>query len=631
MKTLHSIIKISTIAALAVLFSSCADFLNQPSRVDLPSSAFWQDVNDAEYALNGAVADIRYLFDRDYYLDAMGEYVNVSGNVLQRTADNEDPSEALKNGAAYDGFYELYPTGYGGQFSNMYRYCYGGVNRCNYVIDGIQKMIAEGQTEADEEKLNEFIGEAKLFRALIYLRLISMWGDVPYINERIMYKEDVEHLYRTPIATIKDSLVSDLTDAFNKLPEKASKSGRMTKAAALGLRGKVQLYWASWNKFGWPELAGFTPDAQEAQEAYEAAASDFRHVIDDYGLTLFRNGEPGDCDELGKAEILPNYYYLFLPTANGDSEFIITFNHGGTGTSQGEHLMADFGGRSTEYANGWLNPRYAIADRYQSTITGDFCEPLVPTPASDPNARTAPNSALNPQSYANRDYRMKASILWDYEMIQGLMDRKETGWVPFIYKTWAVENYEINGQYYTTYETDRCWTGYVWRKFVRNYAGQTAHEGDYNWPVMRLADVYLMYAEAVNFANLEDQKPYAIELVNRVRHRGNLPPLAADKTGTQDAFFDAINQERIVELLAEGHRMFDLRRWRLIEESFCGPGDATGYVIRDTWGNPISGFSTNGTIFQNTTNRAYEQCYIFQIPESERNRNPNLTQNTPWM
>ncbi len=87
MKTLHSIIKISTIAALAVLFSSCADFLNQPSRVDLPSSAFWQDVDDAEYALNGAVADIRYLFDRDYYLDAMGEYVNVSGNVLQRTAD----------------------------------------------------------------------------------------------------------------------------------------------------------------------------------------------------------------------------------------------------------------------------------------------------------------------------------------------------------------------------------------------------------------------------------------------------------------------------------------------------------------------------------------------------------------
>ena len=618
------------VVSVAGLFSSCADFLNQPSRVDLPSSAFWQDVNDAEYALNGAVADIRYLFDRDYYLEAMGEYVNVSGNVLQNTANNEDPSEALKNGAAYDGFYELYPSGYGGKFANMYRYCYGGINRCNYVIDGIQKMIAQGQTEADEKKLNEFIGEAKLFRALIYLRLISMWGDVPYIDERIYYKEDVERITRTPMETIKDSLISDLTDAFNKLPEKASKSGRMTKAAALGLRGKVQLYWASWNKFGWPELAGFMPDAQEAQEAYEAAASDFRHVIDDYGLTLFRNGEPGDCDSLGRAEILPNYFYLFLPTANGDPEFIIAFNHGSTGTSQGEKLMRDLAGRSVEYSQGWLSPRYALADRYQSTITGDFCEPLVPMSAGEPDARTAKNSALNPQSYANRDYRMKASMLWDYEMIQGLMDKKETGWVPFIYKTWGVENFEINGEYYTTYETG-IWTGYAFRKFIRNYGGQGRDDGDFNWPVMRLADVYLMYAEAVNFANLESEKPYAVELVNRVRHRGNLPPLTADKTGTQDAFFDAINQERIVELFAEGHRMFDLRRWRLIEESFCGPGDPTGYVIRDTWGNPISGFSTNGTIFQNATDLSYEQCYIFQIPESERNRNSNLTQNKPWM
>lgn len=617
--------------AAVFLLGSCSDFLDQPSRVDLPSSAFWEDVRDAEYALNGAVADIRYIFDRDYYLDAMGEYVNVSGCVLQGAADEEDPSTALRNGAAYDGFYELYPTGTGGKFSNMYRYCYGGVNRCNYVIDGIQTMIANGgQSEADVKTLNEFIGEAKLFRALLYLRLISMFGDVPYIDERIWNKEDVERLYRTPIAEIKEYMITDLTDAYNALPPKASKWGRMAQPAALALRGKVQLYWASWNKFGWPELDTFTPDAEEAQKAYEAAAADFRAVIDDYGLALFRNGEPGECDELGKAEKLPNYYYLFTPLANGDSEFIIYFNHGGTGTSQGEHLMTDFGGRSTEFAQGWLNPRFAIADRYQSLTTGDFCEPLLPMPASDSEARTAPNSALNPASYANRDYRMKASILWDYEMIMGLMDKKETGWVPFIYKTSGVDNFEIDGELYRTYETDRCWTGYVFRKFVRNYAGQGRDEGDYNWPVIRLADVYLMYAEAVNFANLEVEKPYAIEMVNRVRHRGNLPALTADKTATQDAFFAAIDQERIVELLAEGQRSYDLRRWRKLEDVFCGPGDPDGYVIRDTWGNPISGFSTNGTIFQNNVQLAYEQCYIFKIPESERNRNPNLTQNKPF-
>jgi hypothetical protein len=88
-----------------------------------------------------------------------------------------------------------------------------------------------------------------------------------------------------------------------------------------------------------------------------------------------------------------------------------------------------------------------------------------------------------------------------------------------------------------------------------------------------LADVYLVYAEAVNAANIADERSYAIGLVDRVRHRGNLPALAPEKTVTQEAFFSAIEQERIVELLAEGHRNADLRRWRAIERVWKPAGD----------------------------------------------------------
>ena len=63
---------------------------------------------------------------------------------------------------------------------------------------------------------------------------------------------------------------------------------------------------------------------------------------------------------------------------------------------------------------------------------------------------------------------------------------------------------------------------------------------------MRLADVYLMYAEATN--ELHGPQPDAIDLVNKIRHRGNLPPLSATKTADKKSFFDAIEQERIVEL-----------------------------------------------------------------------------------
>ena len=62
------------------------------------------------------------------------------------------------------------------------------------------------------------------------------------------------------------------------------------------------------------------------------------------------------------------------------------------------------------------------------------------------------------------------------------------------------------------------------RKFVRNYAGQGRSDGDYHMPVMRLADVYLMYAEAANEAyGPTGDGGLALDVVNRVRHRGNLP------------------------------------------------------------------------------------------------------------
>ena len=129
-------------------------------------------------------------------------------------------------------------------------------------------------------------------------------------------------------AQIKDSIMADFTYAFDKLPVKGSAGGRAGKPAALAFRGKLQLYWACWNKFGWPELDTFVPNADAATAAYTRAAADFNAVINNYGLTLFRNGEPGDCDSLGKAELLPNYFYLFLPVANTDGELIMAFTHG---------------------------------------------------------------------------------------------------------------------------------------------------------------------------------------------------------------------------------------------------------------------------------------------------------------
>ncbi len=614
MKKVNSkILVLSALAVLTIIISSCTkDLLNRTPTGEMSATEFWKTEGDATVALMGAYSAIRPLFDRDYYFDGQGEYM--------RTRGTSTTSGNLRLGDAYNGG-NYNPSGYGSSFDKMYRYLYGGVSRTNYVIENVKKMLPNAKTPASVANLEAIIGEARLLRGMVYFRLISMWGDVPYFSKVIYDNSEVADLARLPIAQVKDSIMADFTYAFDKLPVKAAQNGRASKPAALAFRGKLQLYWACWNKNGWPELDTFTPNAAEGDAAYVAAASDFKAVIQNYGLTLFRNGDPGSWGTMGNAEILPNYFYLFMPVANGDPEMIMAFTHGGTGTNQGEELMRDFAGRTHEGSQCWVFPYYEIADRYQSTVTGDFAPKMVPTLPTATGARTKVNSTLNPESYANRDYRMKSSIMWDYEMCIGLTSLKSTGFTPFIYKTWN-QPVTIGGVSYTSYNTDASVYGYVFRKFLRNYAGLGRSEGDYSYPVMRLADVFLMYAEATNA--IAGPQADAIDLLNKIRRRGNLPALKPEKTADKTTFFAAIEQERIIELLGEGQRSFDLRRWRAIERVWNPPYGAGVWRI-DTHG------ANRDRYFQNSSELAYQQCYIFRIPPGERDRNPNLTQNKPWL
>ncbi|RZK42704.1 MAG: RagB/SusD family nutrient uptake outer membrane protein [Pedobacter sp.] len=601
------------VGSSSLQFGCKKDLLKQNPTTVVATSVFWKTEADATTALVGAYAAVAPLFDRDYFWEGNGEYVRVRGSGTSATN--------LTQGAAFNSSYDYKPSGNGAGSDKYYQYLYGGVNRTNYVIENVQKMLATAKP-ASVPALETIIGEAKLLRGMCYFRLISLWGHVPYIDHVLNASAEADNLVRMPINEVKDKILADFNYAAEKLPATSSQLGRMAKPAAIALRGKLQLYWACWNKFGWPELADFKPDAGAATAAYTAAAADFKSVINDFGLTLFRGGAPGAIDALGKADILPNYFYLFMPVANGDKEMVMYFTHGGTGTGLGEELMRDFGGRTQQFGQCWVFPRFELADRYQSTVTGDFAPKLIPmNPTTNPNARTAANSALNPASYDNRDYRMKSTMLWEYEMIMGSAALKSTGFAPFVYRTRAgVVN--IGGVNYITYDTDGNNTGYVFRKFVRNYAGQDRSDGDYAWPVIRLADVYLMYAEATNAIN--GPQGDAIALVNKVRYRGNLPPLQGSKTSSAQTFFDAIEQERIVELVGEGQRGFDIRRWRALERIMGAPG-GNGQSYKDTWNEVLS-----EVFYQNANQRAYDQYYIFKIPQSEINRNAGLSQNTPW-
>ena len=596
---------IGLIIGLSLL--SCTDnLLDQIPRSEMASSEFWKSEGDATQALYGAYNTARKVFGTDYYLEGHGEYTRVRQAVATTnyiSTNTADPYNV---------------SGYGSHFDNMFEMCYGLVNDANYVIENTNKMI-QSDDFSNVSGLEAVVAEAKFLRAIAYFRLISCWGDVPYFGKIIYSNDEVSNIARTPMIQIKDSILADLAYAYKKLPDpdKLVGYGRASKAAALAYRGKVQLYWASWNKYGWEELSmlgTFSPDQDVAKRAFAAAAADFKCVINDFGLELFRDGEPGDWGVMGDCAVLPNYFYLFQPSANNSKEYIFAITHGGPLSGQSEELMRWIAKRSVGNSQCVIQPRFEIIDRYQSTITGEFCDPVI----GNPN-RGLINGALNPQSYENRDFRMKATMLWEGEKMQTMSSSlADTGYGIYRFEqfTGVVDGFNVlnsNG--------DK--TGLLFRKFIRNYVGQRRDEGDQSIPLMRLADVYLMYAEAINEAN-NGPDNLAIELVNKIRHRGNLPPLSVVKTSTKDEFFKAVEQERIVELIGEGHRGFDLRRWRKLEEVW-GPPQGSGVQTKNTKGNNVTKYYDNAPVLN------YQKNYIFKIPESERIKNPNLTQNIPWL
>lgn len=584
-------------ATLLLTNVSCeSDLLIEDPTDRINTNEFWKSTDNATEALYGTLAHVRNVFYQEYFLDGHGEYVRMNNNKFK-------------------------PSGYGSRFDAMFKSCYTAINHANYTIGNTEAMLLRTNDEKDVAELEQVLGEARLWRGLVYFRLICFWGDVPLLDHIITDTKEVDTISRTPLLKMKNFIINDLTYAFEKLPMPAdTKRGRASRVAALAARGKVQLFWASWNNFGWPELSElgtFRASKTEAMNGYKAAMEDFESVIDDYGLDLFRGGEPGNAGTPGLANKLPNYYYLFLPTADGDSEMILTLSYGGQGSNQSEQLMYEFGNYSTERAPGRLTPRSELIDRYQSTLTGDFCKPVVRDPSSN-----VENGALNPATYENRDYRMRATMLWNGESMMSMQDLAETGYKRYMYKQTSGTATGPGGDVLPVLNVEEDETGYIFRKFVRNYAGAYNNEGDFDFPLIRLADVFLMYAEAANeyYGGYTEK---ALSLINRVRHRGNLPALMPEKYDTKQAFFEAIKQERIVELIGEGQRQFDIRRWRDLT-NIWGNAYGAGVHFFDTKG------SDKGNVWKAADVKSYKKCYLFQIPEDEVLRNPNIKQNPCW-
>jgi hypothetical protein len=487
-------------------------------------------------------------------------------------------------------------------FNNNWKGLYEGIQRANNAIVNIPL------SPTPDAKKARYIAECKFLRAYYYSRLNQLWKGVPIYLEP--YSDLEAFKPRSTEAEVWDVIIKDLTDCINEanLPVKYVKGnadyGHATKGAAYALRGKVYMYTQKW----------------------ALAAADFAKVKD-AGHTLF------------------NDYRLLFKEANEQSDEMIFSVQNMAAPGYGSQTQWRCGTRSafgSNFNTYLISPN--LVDLYEKTDGTPFnWDTVLPGYSAMPAAKrevfflrnnltTAERNAATArgldmtlylptgneqrvlQAYAGRDPRLAANVITPYSTFNGVF-----GTVPStVTSRWPYRNENLATQDLRS-DTQALFY-YLHRKFV--YEGNTElltrDASPTDMPIIRYADVLLMWAEAINEQGFSEE---AIGLVNQVRARAGVALLQSGNAAlptfvsNQIALRERIRDERRREFANEGIDFFDEMRWKTLKDKVFYTGNGGKHV----WGSN-----------QFTYTYAGDKLLAWPIPQLEIERNKNLVQNPGW-
>ena len=555
-----------SIAAAIFSMSSCNSLDLSPD-TQLSSVSFWKTEDHAKQGLVGVYT--------------MLQNDNICGQIFA-----EDAGGNVGNG--YDlGFFNIVKGSYNstnGTVTGKWSALYEGIARANSAIQNISKM-----TEIlDQATINKYIGEAKFLRAFFYNMLLNYWGGVPIYDESVIVAEKFSEMMepRSSADQVRSFILSDLEAAISSLPVEwtGSDYGRATKGAAQALKAKVLLY----------------------AKDYSAAAAAFKAVIDSGTYALYGS-----------------YPDLFLPGGDSSNEMIFAVqNMGGVGTDFGMPMCFYMGTRSS-YGSCWDNVTAStrFVDSYENLDGTPFnWDDWFPGFNEDNKVKEEVFLLQNGSSYQaperpaqvdkllemykTRDPRMAWTIILPYTHYLGWASNKERD------MEYIIPASGSGNETFGSIRVNNSWKVYLFRKFVPegNMGGLINNRADtpINFPLIRYADILLMYAECLNELG---QTADAAKYVNMIRSRVGMPDVTAT---SKDEMFKAIKHEREVEMAGEGHSYMDYKRWGLLES-------LNGVPEMDIIGA--------ATFYKHVT---AARDYLFPIPNDEIVKNPALTQNTGW-
>ncbi|MGD9930806.1 MAG: RagB/SusD family nutrient uptake outer membrane protein [Mangrovibacterium sp.] len=412
-----------------------------------------------------------------------------------------------------------------------------------------------------EDSKNQMKGEMKFMRAWLYSQLISRYGGVPIIDQ--VYGLNDEYLVtRDSYDDCVTFIVKELDEAITLLPDQQTGAnlGKASADAARALKSRVLLYAAS-------PLNNPSNDLTKWQKASDAAEAliDTRYSLQDDYQQVFLASNP---------EVIFAKYHTQASQLDLSRQVGRNGNNGWGSDSPTQNLVNDYemiNGELPFWADGSVNP----ASGYDPT-----------------------------QPYANRDPRFYASILHDGALWMGRETETFVGGLDS--REGPIEAW--NGSM----------SGYYLKKFVPENIppiGGTIYPTS-PWIMFRYAEILLNYAEAQFMLGYDD---VARDMLNEIRSRAsvNMPEV----TESGEALKKRIQHERRIELVFEGHRYFDVRRWKVAQET------ETKDILGVSIVKAADGTKTYST--KNLITRSWnDRLYLLPIPRAEIDRSlESLTQN----
>lgn len=416
--------------------------------------------------------------------------------------------------------------------------------------------------QGDAAKIARLTSEMHFMRAWNYVHLVKNYGGVPIVTKVFSTSDTEFNESRNTLDECVKFILEDLDKAIAGLPASfdAANQGRVTKGAAMAAKANFLLW-----------VASPLNNPSNDQAKWKAASDAAKAVIDLGTYSLYK---PAKYENIfldrGNSEVILAKYYNSTAAGWWVTNFENTVNRDLTPNSYGGWGMA--------------TPIQNIVDDFEMADGSKF-------------SWSNPAQAAKP--YENRDPRFYATIFHD-----GMTHRGATVDV--------FEGGKDNPIGATVEPTNATQTGYFLRKFVDPAKDPGKWENECMAIMIRLAEIYLNYAEAQNALGVDAE---ALKYVNMIRDRAGMPAIS----GSGTVLRDKIHQERRIELAFEGQRYYDLRRWKTLQQ---GMGDAIGMkIVKNADGTKTYSKKTVQTrIFT-------EKVYWQPIPMTEIQKNAKLTQN----